>query len=364
MIHKLLLCLFCIASFARADETVLRSFETSAAPLQCYRALCEDWIYMQWADVKAAAFGGAPETPWRVTLKTGYIEEGIMKVMDPGVTLEYTFFGGYSTETVHFDFVPNDSGTTVKLTQFIPGDGGRPFKGAMDASEKWDRLFRSLKPYLDQRPNSYLVTPAGEGPYPAILFLHDRFGLTANVRSQADSLALRGYVVLCVDMFKGDRTSDIAQARTYSELVNEDEALASIGSCWRWLLADSIANNYRIGVMGVGFGGKMALRAMTAERTLRAGVAWYPTGLPEDSMLTRIAAPVMILYASPVVDKPSVQAEAMSQRLVQQGVRAESLLIKGDDGFASPANGAAYSAGAASDAFRTSLSFLDRRLTL
>jgi dienelactone hydrolase len=364
MIKKLLLCLFALATFARADETVIRTFETSAAPLQCYRALCEDWIYMQWADVKAAAFGGAPESPWRVTLNNGGIEEGILKILEPGVTLEYTFVGQLEVENVHFDFIPTDTGTTVKLTHTIPGDAEVTSHSALIAGEKWDNRIRSLKPYLDMRPNSYLVKPSGDGPYPAILFLHDRFGLTTNIRALADTLALRGYVVLCVDMFRGDRTSDIAQARTFLELVNDDNALASIGSCWRWLLADSIASNFRIGVMGIGYGGKMALRALATESTLRAGVLWYPTDLPADTLLTRIAAPLLILYASPTVDKPSAQAEMMSQRLMQQGVRSESLIIKGDDGFASPFNGAAYSAAATNDAFRTSLSFLDRRLKL
>jgi len=353
-----------LATLARADETVLRSFETSAAPLQCYRALSEEWIYTQWNPVKTVALGKAPETIWRVTLEDGTIEEGIMRVMQPGVVLEYSYFGEYEIEVVHFDFLPNNGGTTVKLTHTIPGSGGRPLKSAMVAGETWEARFRHLKAYLDQRANSYLAAPRGDGSYPAVLLLHDRFGLTTNLRDIADSLALRGYVVLAVDMFRGDRTSDITQASNYIALVQEDNALMSIGAAWRWLLASSNVNSQKIGVMGIGYGGNMAIRTLAAESSLRAAVAWYPDQAPPDSLLTRIASPLMIIHAAPALDKPTPQAETMSQRLVQNGVRAETLLIKGDAGFASPSNGAAYSAAATADAFRTTLGFLDRRLKL
>lgn len=359
-----LLSLLCLANFALADETVLRSFTTTAAPLQCYRALCEDWIFMQWADVKAATFGGASETTWRVASFDGSVEEGILRKMEPGVTLEYSYFGENEIEIVHFDFIAQENGTTVKLTHTIPGHDGRPIKAAMLAGDRWEYRLILLRRYLDTRPNTYLKKPKGDGNYPAILLLHDRFGLTTTIRDMADSLSLRGYVAIAVDMFRGDRTSDVAQAKNFVELVQERNALNAIGSAWQALLADSSVNKNRIGVMGLGYGGEMVMRVLAAEPSIRAGIAWYPASAPADSMLTRIAAPLMILHAAPAIDKPTPQAEQMSKRLVQQGVRAETILIKGDIGFAETANGAAYSGAASADAFRSTLGFLDRRLKI
>lgn len=364
MMKTLVLTLLCLAAFARADETVLRSLETTASPLQCWRALCEDWIYKQWMPVQSVTFGGAPETPWRVTFKDGSFEEGILKVLEPGRVLEYTYHGEYEIETVHLDFIPTETGTTIKLVHAIPGRDGRTLKSAMNAGDRWEARFTFLRTYLDSRPNSYLVKPYGDGRYPAILLLHDRFGLNNTVRALADSLANRGYVVLAMDMFKGDRTSDVAQARQFLQLVNESDALRAVGSAWQALLADSSVNRSRIGVAGLGWGGEMTMRVLAADPSFRAGVAWYPSTAPADTILTRIAAPLMIIHAAPAMDKPTPQAEAMSQVLVQQGVRAETVLIKGDVGFAEPANGAAYSASASTDAFRTTMGFLDRRLKL
>lgn len=114
----------------------------------------------------------------------------------------------------------------------------------------------------------------------------------------------------------------------------------------------------------MGYGGEITMRALASDPSLRVGVAWYPGEAPPDSMLLRIATPLMILHAAPATDKPTPQAETMSQKLVQQGVRAETLLIKGDTGFAEPANGASYNGAAAADAFRTTIGFLDRRLKI
>lgn len=364
MLFRLVLMAFLANSCAMANELVVRTLETTASPLQAYRALSEDWIYLQWSEAQTAAFGVAPDAPWRVTFADGSLDEGILKVLEPGVTLEFTMFQGDLTTNVHFEFEKSEFGTTIHLKHEIYGENEPAKEVAANVSSMWDGTLMRLKGYLDSRPVSYLTRPRGENKYPGLLLLHDRFGLSKTVRDMADSLAVRGYVVLAIDMFKGDRTSDVAQARRFEELVQEPEALASIGAGWRALLADSSVNRKRIGLLGIGYGGDMVMRTLASEPSLKAGVAWYPAVIPADTLLTRIAAPLLILHASPDGTVPSPQTEMMSQALVQQGVRAEMLLITGDHGFAEPANGAAYSGTATAEAMRNTLSFLDRRLKL
>ncbi|MCL4306300.1 dienelactone hydrolase family protein [bacterium] len=358
------LALFVAVSSALAEESLIRTVETSASPLQAYRALTEDWLYLQWSGAKTAAFGVAPEAPWRVTYSDGALLEGILKTLEPGQLLEYSMLRHDIVSSVRIDFSSSPNGTTIRVLHHIPLQGGGAMIEAIAAGNLWDEMLPKLTAYLDSRPNSYLVRPRGENQYPAVLLLHDRFGLTRTVRDFADTLALRGFVVLAVDMFRGDRTSDISQAMRYLELVREDDAVAAIGSGWRALLADSGVNRKRIGVVGFGYGGEMAMRAMTAESSIRCGVAWYPSKAPADSLLPRIATPLMIITANPAGTTPTPQAEALSRQLIQQGVRAEMLVIKAENGFFEPANGAAYSAAASGDAMRLTLPFLDRRLKL
>src|SRR6266581_600472 len=49
----------------------------------------------------------------------------------------------------------------------------------------------------------YLARPEGEGPFPAVVVIHEIFGLNDNIRDITRRFAREGYMALAVDLFAG-----------------------------------------------------------------------------------------------------------------------------------------------------------------
>ena len=59
---------------------------------------------------------------------------------------------------------------------------------------------------------AYRAVPAGEGPWPGLVLVHEIFGLDDEMRRHADRLAAMGYVVLAPDLLaRGRRLVCLAQ---------------------------------------------------------------------------------------------------------------------------------------------------------
>jgi carboxymethylenebutenolidase len=53
----------------------------------------------------------------------------------------------------------------------------------------------------------YLASPAGTGPWSAVVMIHEIFGLDNVMRGHADRLAGLGYLTLAVDLFSAGSTA-------------------------------------------------------------------------------------------------------------------------------------------------------------
>jgi carboxymethylenebutenolidase len=113
---------------------------------------------------------------------------------------------------------------------------------------------------LDEGLTGYLATPDGDGPWPGVIVLHEAFGLTDDVRRQADRLAREGYLAFAPDLYtRGPRLRCIRQAfrelraghgRAFDDIEASRAALAGQAGC-----------TGRTGVIGFCMGGGFALIA-------------------------------------------------------------------------------------------------------
>src|SRR4051794_20484382 len=105
---------------------------------------------------------------------------------------------------------------------------------------------------------AYLATPSGAGPWPAVVVVHEAFGLTDDIRTQADRFADNGYLALAPDLYSWGAAARCLVATFRTLFSGSGRALADITAA-RELLAGRDDCTGRVGVVGFCMGGGLAV---------------------------------------------------------------------------------------------------------
>jgi carboxymethylenebutenolidase len=141
--------------------------------------------------------------------------------------------------------------------------------------------------------DGYLALPPGTGPFPAVVVLHEAFGLNADIRLIADRLAVAGYVAVAPDLIEGGRLACMAQAM--KALQKCSGVLADVAEeVVDWLSVRSDVAPGRIGAIGFCMGGGFAyLLGLTGKLSAVAPNYGQP---PKDLGRLEASCPVVASY--------------------------------------------------------------------
>ena len=169
----------------------------------------------------------------------------------------------------------------------------------------------------------YLVAPAGDGPFPAVLVMHENRGLNPHIEDVARRAAVEGFLALAPDGLApiGGYPGNDDDGRTMQRTLDRDQLLQDMVNSARFLKAHELSNG-RLGATGFCWGGFATNHlAVTLGDELQAGVPFYGRA-PASEDVSKIKAAMMVQYAEDD-ERVNAMRDDFRAALEQNGVRFE-----------------------------------------
>jgi carboxymethylenebutenolidase len=208
-----------------------------------------------------------------------------------------------------------------------------------------------VQPAIDSTPVEYradkesaigvVYRPAGAVPLPGLIVVHGDTGVTEWTKNQARRLAELGYVVLAVDLYRGQVVPDVVDAHIMDRALPEERMLGDLKSAVNYLTGrpDVVAD--AIGIIGWDSGGGYALDAALHDPRLRTVVICYGRVATEAKTLEPLQGSVLGIFAGKDEGIPPETIEQFRRAMQQAGKRLAGIHIYPDcpNGFMNPASG-------------------------
>jgi len=215
----------------------------------------------------------------------------------------------------------------------------------------------------DETVQAVLYTPAGKGPFPAIIVIHEWWGLNDWVKDQASKLADQGYKALAIDLYRGKVATTPDMAHEIMRGVPEDRAKRDLHAAFEFLQSQPNVRKDRIGAIGWCMGGGFSLDVALQEPTLAADVINYGRLATDPEALKKINAPILGLFGGQDEGIPPADVKKFAETLDKMGKKID-VKIYDDAGhaFENPNSKGGYRPDDAADAWKRTVSFLAETL--
>jgi carboxymethylenebutenolidase len=215
----------------------------------------------------------------------------------------------------------------------------------------------------DETVNALLYTPPGKGPFPAIVVIHEYWGLNDWMKEQASKLADQGYVALAIDLYRGKVATTPDEAHEIMRGVPQDRAARDLLAATSYLRLQKDVDPKRVGSIGWCMGGGYSLDLALTDPKLKAAVINYGHLATDEASLKKINAAILGIFGGQDRGIPVADVNKFESQLKELGRTIEiHIFPDAGHGFENPSNKERYRADDAAQAWKFTVDFLAKSL--
>ena len=203
----------------------------------------------------------------------------------------------------------------------------------------------------DETVNGFLAVPDGGGKHPAIIVIHEWWGLNDWVKQQAQNFAEHGYVALAVDLYRGKTGTTPDEAHILMRGLPDDRGLRDLEAAFSYLASRTDVNPSKIGSIGWCMGGGWSIKLAENQPKLAAFVVNYGSLPTDPAIIANIKAPMLGNFGADDKGIPPESVRAFEGAMKSAGKNEDIKIYDGaGHAFQNPNNKDGYRPEATKDA--------------
>jgi carboxymethylenebutenolidase len=214
----------------------------------------------------------------------------------------------------------------------------------------------------DQVEGAFVAWPAGTQAAPAIVVVHEWWGLNDQIRAVARRLSSQGYLAIVPDLYHGKVADDPMKAHELMRGLEETEALGTLEAAVAWVRAQPRAAKSKLGTIGFCMGGGLAQDLALQDPGVVAAVMFYGTPQTDSEKVAKLKGALQAHFGELDEGIPMKRVEEFRAALQKAGRSAEVYTYPGA-GHAFMHEGLpSYRPDAARQAWARTLAFFQKHL--
>jgi carboxymethylenebutenolidase len=215
----------------------------------------------------------------------------------------------------------------------------------------------------DETVSGFLALPDGGGKHPALVVIHEWWGLNDQVKGEAQKFAGQGYVALAVDLYRGKVATTADEAHELMRGVPDDRGMRDLEAAFSYLASRRDVEANKIGSVGWCMGGGWSIRLAMSEPKLAACAVNYGSLPTEASNIAKIKAPLLGNFGAEDRGITPDSVRAFETAMKAAGKPCNVKIYEGaGHAFQNPNNKDGYRPEAAADAWTRMTAFFKKNL--